>query len=438
MERLKKLWKFGGTASLLCFLIVFVWCFGVRTPAYSITVDGSKALVVAERAAASDAIAQLQGSEITKRIAVNRTFANRRDVVPGEQVLDVLMLALQPKINGTSVLVNGQPVLYMESKELAQQLLDKMLQDNGPVSEGESLLSIGFAEDVQLVEGSVAINWISDWEQAWNIINLGTQTPQVYKVKAGDSLWGIARAHDMYVTDIVSSNGIQEDSILSLGQSIILSKPSPMVTVVAQVEGTENVVIPYQTITENDNSLNGIKVKTEGSNGEKFVAYTATLRNGIVDSKNVVEEKVLKAAIDKVVIKGRSVQVASRAGGNAGTGTGRLSWPVRGSISQSYGRGHTGLDIAGSTGAAIGAADGGVVSFAGWQGGYGNFVIINHGNGMVTRYAHCSKLLVKSGQRVTQGQTIGLRGSTGRSTGPHLHFEVMVNGSFRNPISYLR
>jgi len=417
-------------------IIIVVWCFGVRTPAYSISVDGNKTLVVASKADAKQAIAQLPDSEIAARIGINRTFADRRDVIAGDQVLAQLNLALQPKVNGASLLVNGQAVLYMESKELAQQLLDKLLQEHSKVADDENLVSVGFAEDVQVVEGIVVAAWISSWDNAWSMINLGTVTPQVYTVKEGDSLWSIARAHDMYVTDIVASNGIQEDSILALGQSIILSKPTPLVTVVAQVEGNETVPIPYQTITENDNSVNGIKVKTEGKNGEKFIAYTATLRNGVVESKNIIEEKVIKAAVDKVVVKGRSVQVASRSGG--GTSTGKLHWPVSGSISQSFGRGHTGMDIAGASGSAIGAADGGTVTFAGWQGGYGNFIIINHGNGIVTRYAHCSKLLVQKGQKVSQGQTIGLRGSTGRSTGPHLHFEVMVGGAFRNPINYLR
>jgi len=436
MEKFTKSWRYGGSATLVLLIIVVVWCFGVRTPAYSISVDGNKTLVVASKADASQAIAQLPDSEINKRIEVSRTFANRRDLMAGDQVQAQLNLALQPKVNGASILVDGQAVLYMENKELAQQLLDKLLQEHSTVADDENLVSVGFAEDVQVVEGSVVIAWISGWDNAWNMINLGTVTPQVYTVKEGDSLWSIARAHDMYITDLVSSNGIQEDSILDLGQSIILNKSTPLVTVVAQVEGNETVAIPYQTITENDNSVNGIRVKTEGKNGEKFVAYTATLRNGIVESKNIIEEKVVKAAVDKVVVKGRSVQVASRGGGGASTG--RLNWPVSGSISQSFGRGHTGMDIAGSTGSAISAADGGTVTFAGWQGGYGNFVIVNHGNGVVTRYAHCSKLLVKSGQKVSQGQTIGLRGSTGRSTGPHLHFEVMVGGAFRNPINYLR
>lgn len=435
MENFRKLWSRWGPGLVGFFLIVFVWCFGIRTPAYSVTVDGNKALVVSDKTVADGAIAQLQDNEIIKRIAVSRTFAKRRDILAGDQILAALDYALQPKVMGATIMVNGQPVVYMENKEVAQQLLDKLQQEYTTVDTGQSLVSAGFAEDVKVAEGNVVAAWVIDSDSAWNLINLGTKTPQTYTVKQGDSLWSIARANDMYVTDIVTSNNIQEDSILALGQSIILSKPTPLITVVAQVQGNENVVIPYETITQNDNSVNGIKVKTEGKNGEKFVAYTATLRNGIIENKDILEEKVIKAAVDKVVIKGRSVQVASRGGGVT---TGRLIWPVSGSISQSFGRGHTGLDIAGPIGSSILAADGGTVTFAGWEGGYGNFVIINHGNGMVTRYAHCSKLLVKSGQRVGQGQTIALRGSTGHSTGPHLHFEVMVGGVFRNPISYLR
>ena len=276
---------------------------------------------------------------------------------------------------------------------------------------------------------------VSDWNMAWNLVCLGTVAPQKYTVKEGDSLWSIARAHDMYVSDIVESNAIQEDIILALDQEIILNRPTPLINVVAQVEGNERVAIPFQTITEKDNSSSGIRIKTEGQNGEKVVAYKATLLNGVLETKDIIEEKTIQPAVDKVVVKGtQATQVASR----GGRSTGRLNWPVTGSISQSYGGRHTGIDIAGPTGSSIRAADGGTVSFAGWQGGYGNFVIVKHSDGLVTRYAHCSKILVSSGQSVSQGQTIATRGSTGNSTGPHLHFEVMQNGSFRNPLSYLR
>ena len=99
---------------------------------------------------------------------------------------------------------------------------------------------------------------------------------------------------------------------------------------------------------------------------------------------------------------------------------------------------HTGIDFAGPVGSTIVAADGGTVTFAGWMGGYGNSVIISHGGGIETVYAHCSALLVTKGQKVAQGEEIAKVGSTGRSTGPHCHFEVRLNGETVNPWGYIR
>jgi murein DD-endopeptidase MepM/ murein hydrolase activator NlpD len=98
---------------------------------------------------------------------------------------------------------------------------------------------------------------------------------------------------------------------------------------------------------------------------------------------------------------------------------------------------HEGVDIAASSGTPIHAAASGTVIHAGWLGGYGNLVVVDHGNGLSTAYAHASALLVGVGQHVTQGQTVSLVGSTGNSSGPHLHFEVRVNGSAVDPLGYL-
>lgn len=133
--------------------------------------------------------------------------------------------------------------------------------------------------------------------------------------------------------------------------------------------------------------------------------------------------------------------------------TGQFSWPVRGRLTSRFGYRthpihrktirHTGLDIAAATGTPVVAADGGQVVFAGWRGGYGKAIIINHGNrggagaGYATLYGHLSSIRVSTGQSVSKGMVIGGVGSTGYSTGPHLHFEVRVNGAPVDPLGYL-
>ena len=138
-----------------------------------------------------------------------------------------------------------------------------------------------------------------------------------------------------------------------------------------------------------------------------------------------------------------------------GGGSGRFAWPERGPITQPFGctdllfepydascatrHFHTGIDIGAAPGTPIEAADAGVVSYvnSGWGGGYGNYVLITHGNGYATLYAHLSAIYVSAGQGVQRGESIGAEGSTGLSTGPHLHFEVRYNGAYQNPLSYL-
>ena len=116
-----------------------------------------------------------------------------------------------------------------------------------------------------------------------------------------------------------------------------------------------------------------------------------------------------------------------------------MLWPTTARrITQYFSWRHSGVDIAGPPSNKIVAAANGVVEISGWQRGYGNTVLINHGNGKKTRYGHASKLFVRSGEHVAKGETIAMVGSTGRSTGPHLHFEVLVSGRYVNPLTFVR
>jgi murein DD-endopeptidase MepM/ murein hydrolase activator NlpD len=138
-----------------------------------------------------------------------------------------------------------------------------------------------------------------------------------------------------------------------------------------------------------------------------------------------------------------AIRNAQAGAGSSGTGASAsgLIWPVNGTVTSGFGirwgRMHEGIDISAASGTAIWAAAAGTVIYAGWLGGYGNLVVVDHGDGLSTAYAHASAILVGVGQQVAQGHTVALVGSTGHSTGPHLHFEVRVNGGAVDPLLYL-
>ncbi len=154
-------------------------------------------------------------------------------------------------------------------------------------------------------------------------------------------------------------------------------------------------------------------------------------------SKLYEAPKVTYVASAKSSVSSGNVRGSSNAKVNLGMS---LIRPISGIITCRFGSrgyGHRGLDIAAPSGTAIKAAVGGTVTTAGWNNSYGYMIIVSHGNGVQTLYAHCSQLLVSKGQKVSQGQVIGKVGSTGYSTGPHLHLEVRVNGILQNPQNYV-
>ncbi|MGH3111732.1 MAG: murein hydrolase activator EnvC family protein [Gaiellaceae bacterium] len=169
-------------------------------------------------------------------------------------------------------------------------------------------------------------------------------------------------------------------------------------------------------------------------------------RSALTSSRETREEYLeevaaLEAESAELAAAIRSAQASVGSTGSGAVSAAGLIWPVNGTVVSGYGwrwgRMHEGIDISASTGTPIWATAAGNVIYAGWLGGYGNLVVVDHGNGLATAYAHASSILVSVGQTVGQGETVSLVGSTGNSSGPHLHFEVRVNGAAVDPLLYL-
>jgi murein DD-endopeptidase MepM/ murein hydrolase activator NlpD len=155
----------------------------------------------------------------------------------------------------------------------------------------------------------------------------------------------------------------------------------------------------------------------------------------------VAEVEALERESAALAEKIRSSQGAGIASTGSGVSASGFLWPVHGAVVSGYGwrwgRMHEGVDISVASGTSVVAAASGTVIYAGWLGGYGNLVVVDHGNGLSTAYAHNSGFAVGVGASVGQGQTIAYSGSTGNSSGPHVHFEVRVNGAAVDPLGYL-
>lgn len=433
-----------SVAVIFTIICALIWLLLIKTPAYTVLIDGKGKYTVKSQEEVNKTISEIESRlekqcnndlELCNKIEFKRTFSRRNSIIKSDNLGKELQKDLKFMATAATIEVDGKVIASVENKSAASKLLEGLKKEYGQVEESEELLEVSFVENVKVKEKKVAVSDIISEEKAYDLITTGTDNPEKYIVKEGDSLWLIARRNDMYVDDIVKANHLETDK-LSLDQELILVKSKPYINVLATVEGEKVEEIPYETkVVVDKNAAASVRIKQDGKNGEKHIVYVASKINGVVEEREIKEEKVLKEAVTKILVKGTKVtQVASRGGGS-----GELDWPVYGPISQYYkGSRHTGLDIAPKYGTPIKAADSGYVTFAGYQGGYGRFVIVDHGNGIITRYAHCSSINVSVGQKVSRGETIAKVGSTGRSTGPHLHFEVLSSGSFRNPLNYLR
>lgn len=238
---------------------------------------------------------------------------------------------------------------------------------------------------------------------------------QYYVVKSGDTLWDIASKYQMSIDKLMEKNGLNEKSILKIGDRLLVSGTTGKVHTISQGETLWAIAkqygIPLQAVVA---ANPGIKPQTLAA-GQRLV-IPARSNSGLIPAASKSSRSMFPSDM--------------------------MIWPLLGTITSPYGWRHSGfhhgIDIAAELGSSIHAASGGDVCYAGYKAVYGRTVVIRHGEGLQTIYAHLDKILVSENQAVQAGQVIGTVGITGRTTGPHLHFEVRQDDKTQNPIRYLR
>lgn len=372
----------------------------------------------------NDEFAPAKEPEFATRIIAKNQYT------PERELIERLKATAKDMIPAYSVFVDGEIVFALPNEKAALSVLTNY--KDSFVKEKENATA-SFCQDVVVTHCFVPKSALKTEESAALALQKGRF--QTYELKEGEALADICTAYSITLEDLLQNNVIKN---INKPEAGFLKIPTgkPLVLIKTKETVSTQEVVPYNTVEEEDATLykGSSIVKQQGADGIKVVDAVITTINGVETHRNVLSENILVAAVDHVIQKGtKELPKAS------GTG---MATPAAGVLTSRFGsrwgRNHNGIDMSASVGTAIYAADNGTVTYSEYNnGGYGYMMKIDHGNGLETYYAHCSELLVPAGTVVAKGDLIAKVGNTGRSTGAHLHFEVRLNGTPIDPMTYL-
>lgn len=324
----------------------------------------------------------------------------------------------------------GDAVFYLKNPADYDALMAKL--ENHFKAKGATVRRMAIEPEIK-AEAVKTEEKILTVDEAFKLLLTGGREEAVYVAEETESLASVAEKFNMTVDEIKALNANWQDP-LHKGSKITVLKPAPMITVTLEQEMKAQSPVAFKTVTKEDpNQVKSVKkVAQAGKAGLLETTTCVKSENGKITSSVTESSRLIQEPVDEIVAVGTKEGLAT---GSFMTPTvGRLTSP----FGPRWGRFHYGVDLANATGTNVVAADGGVVTRVGMAGSYGNLIIIDHQNGTSTRYAHLSAYNVKVGDVVQKGQSIGKIGSTGRSTGPHLHFEVRVGGVAKNPLDFIK
>lgn len=324
-------------------------------------------------------------------------------------------------VDRVSAVLSGEAVTVREISE------DTVIEDG--------LIALGFAENIEIIPANELTSNISSVEDAYNAITKEKDEKETYTIHTGDCLFDVALKYGLTMEEFFALNpGLSESSYIYEGDKVVVTVPKPELSVVTVTTETfeEAYDAPVEYVDDNTLYIGQTAVSYAGTPGYRKVDAVVTYKDGVKVSTQIINETVLSTPTAKVVRRGTMV---------APTYILPVAWFYY--ISDPYGwraetgSFHGGIDYAAPCNTTVRAARSGYVSYAGWKGSYGNCIEITHPDGHVTRYAHLNSFAVSYGQTVSQWETIGYVGTTGFSTGYHLHFEIIIGGVQVDPNNWL-
>ena len=355
-----------------------------------------------------------------------------------EQVLKRLTYMGDLKVKAIGIYVDGKKIGAVQDRKTAEKALKDVADKYTKEGDNIEVESVRFLEKVDIKTANTDLEDLHSEEEMVDLLCTSGEKETVHKVVAGDTLHSIAKKYDVWEDQLLADNKGINSKKLEVGSNIIVKQQAPVLTYEVVEKITYDKVIEHKVEEQKSADIYEGMTETQqaGSDGLSEITARVTLQNGKKVEEEDLVTTVKEEPVTEVVLVGTKERPPT-------VGSGKYIWPLKDSFTQTsgfgsrWGRQHKGIDLAVSVGTTVYAADGGTVVEAQYSGSYGNVVMIDHQNGQETRYAHNSKLLVKKGDKVYQGQPIAKSGNTGRSTGPHVHFEIRFNGEPRNPLNYL-
>lgn len=373
-------------------------------------------------------------SEDRGNITFKKTSSEGKTTDDADQVVNKLAYMTDIETVAYGIYEDGKLLTIVKSEGIANSVLNDVRSLESVTDEGMNLVSAKFNKDIEIQQVSVMLSSIVDDNKAVDLLMDGGESKIYHIMNEEETLGSVAKTFGVSTNDIYDGDNKTVLQSYEVGDKVCIRKTTDPVEVEMVESGTMSEVVKYKTIKKKTDKMykGDTIVKQEGKDGKQVITGTITKINGKTTNRDIDKTEVIKKVQNRIIIVGTAKRPKTEPTGVFGCPL-KSNYVITSRVGPRWGSTHEGIDFGISSGTPVYASDGGTVTVAGYSGAYGLLVEIRHNDGYITRYGHCSSVNVKPGDKVYKGQQVSLSGNTGRSTGPHLHFELRKNGTVIDP-----